>query len=190
VSPTPRDRYDTELRQRFQRILADALAGEVMSFTTRLGESPLARVHFVVRTTPGAIPDFSPEAVETLLVEAGRSWRDRLKEALDARMGEAEAQATLTRWGEAFPTGYRERFSAAAAVLEIDRALEARARAGAAPTARSRRRRREVRLKVITSAAAMPLSDVIPVMENFGSGAERDPRHDPAGRRRPARVDA
>jgi glutamate dehydrogenase len=76
----PRDRYDTELRQRFQRILADALAGEVMSFTTRLGESPLARVHFVVRTTPGAIPDFSPEAVETLLVEAGRSWRDRLKE--------------------------------------------------------------------------------------------------------------
>jgi glutamate dehydrogenase len=165
----PRDRYDTELRQRFQRILADALAGEVMSFTTRLGESPLARVHFVVRTTPGAIPDFSPEAVETLLVEAGRSWRDRLKEALDARMGEAEAQATLTRWGEAFPTGYRERFSAAAAVLEIDRALEARARGLALHLFRPvETAAREVRLKVYHPAAAMPLSDVIPVMENFG----------------------
>ncbi|BBK39686.1 glutamate dehydrogenase [Allostella sp. ATCC 35155] len=165
----PRDRYDTELRQRFQRILADTLAGEVMSFTTRLGDSPLARVHFVVRTTPGAIPDFSPEAVETLLAEAGRSWRDRLKEALDARMGEAEAQATLVRWAEAFPAGYRERFSAATAVLEIDRALAARAEGLAlhlfrpvdAPAG-------EVRLKVYHPSAAMPLSDIIPMLENLG----------------------
>ncbi|WP_374440218.1 NAD-glutamate dehydrogenase [Stella sp.] len=165
----PRDRYDTELRQRFQRILADALAGEVMSFSTHLGESPLARVHFVVGTTPGAIPDLSAEAVETLLAEAGRSWRDRLKEALDARMGEAEAQATLTRWADAFPAGYRERFSAAAAVLEIDRALEARARGLALHLFRPvEASAREVRLKVYHPGEAMPLSDVIPVLENLG----------------------
>jgi NAD-specific glutamate dehydrogenase len=84
-------------------------------------------------------------------------------------MGEAEAQATLTRWGEAFPTGYRERFSAAAAVLEIDRALEARARGLALHLFRPvETAAREVRLKVYHPAAAMPLSDVIPVMENFG----------------------
>ena len=165
----PRDRYDTELRQRFQAILAEAFAGEVVSFNTHLGDSPLARVHFVVRTTPGAIPAFAPADVETLLVEAGRSWRDRLKEALDTRMGEPDAQAALARWGGAFPAGFRERFSAAVAVLEIDRLLEARAGGLALHLFRPvETPAREVRLKVYHPGAAMPLSDVIPVLENLG----------------------
>ncbi|MGE0715849.1 MAG: NAD-glutamate dehydrogenase [Alphaproteobacteria bacterium] len=165
----PRDRYDTELRHRFQRILGEAFAGEVVTFHTHLAESPLARVLFVVRTTPGAIPAYASDDVERKLVEAARSWDDRLKEALDQRMGETEAMATLRGFADAFPGGYRERFTAAVAVLDIERVADARKRGlslalyrpvDAAPG--------EIRLKVYHPDQPMPLSDVLPMLENLG----------------------
>ncbi|MCC7272119.1 MAG: NAD-glutamate dehydrogenase [Alphaproteobacteria bacterium] len=165
----PRDRYDTELRHRFQEILGQAFAGEVVTFHTHLAESPLARVLFVVRTTPGAIPAYAASEVERLLVEAARSWSDRLKEALDARMGEPEAIAALRRFADAFPASYRERFTAAVAVLDLDRIAEARTRGLALAIYRPvEAAAHEIRLKVYHPGAPMPLSDVLPVLENLG----------------------
>ena len=50
----PRERYDTALRRRFAAILEEAFAGELSTFYTHLDDSPLARVHFIIRTTRGA----------------------------------------------------------------------------------------------------------------------------------------
>ncbi|MGE0722913.1 MAG: NAD-glutamate dehydrogenase [Alphaproteobacteria bacterium] len=165
----PRDRYDTELRHRFEAILAGAFAGEVVAFNTLLGDSPLARVHIVIATTPGAIPAYEADQIERLLVETGRSWRDRLKDALDARMGEAEAIERLRRYGDAFPAGYRERFTAAVAVLDLERIEEARIRGLALNVFRPvDAPEHELRMKIYHPGAPMPLSDVLPVLENLG----------------------
>ncbi len=126
----PRDRYNTELRQRFGEILEKSFKGEISNFYTQVDESVLARVHYVVRTDPrdgGDKREIDVAAVERALAEAGRSWEDRLSETLIESQGEAAGLALLKRYGRAFPTAYKERFSAAVALYDIERIEEVRA---------------------------------------------------------------
>ena len=166
----PRDVYTTELRHRFVRILEDAFGGVVSTFSTQLGDEPLARVHFIVRTTPGDLPDYDVKEIEQRLAEAGRSWRDRLQQALVARFGEAAGLARFRRFGEGFPVGYRERFGPETAMADIALLEEALATGRlamnlyrpveAAPD--------QLRFKLYRAGAPMPLSDVLPMLEHMG----------------------
>ena len=58
----PRDRYNTAVRERFERILQEQLHGESVEFTVRINESTTARVHFVVHLPKGdaASPTSTP----------------------------------------------------------------------------------------------------------------------------------
>ena len=49
----PRDRYNTDLRERMQAILREAVNAFEVDFNVSLAESPLARIHFMARTRPG-----------------------------------------------------------------------------------------------------------------------------------------
>ena len=55
---------------RFQAILARGLHGARRPGHTQIGDAPLARLHFIVATSRGAIPDVDPEEVERQLLEA------------------------------------------------------------------------------------------------------------------------
>ena len=108
----PRDRYNTDLRLRIQAILAEAFDGTLSAFYTPTDRDGLARLQFVIDTTPGAIPDVDLAELEEQLVEAGRSWTDLLQEALIEAHGEEQGLALLRRYADAFPVAYRERFNA------------------------------------------------------------------------------
>ncbi|HEY1300564.1 MAG TPA: NAD-glutamate dehydrogenase, partial [Stellaceae bacterium] len=60
----PRERYDTQLRQRFAAILERAFAGRLSAFYTHLDVSVLARVQFIIRTRRGAVPAVDPAIIE------------------------------------------------------------------------------------------------------------------------------
>jgi glutamate dehydrogenase len=166
----PRDRFDSELRPRFQEILEAAYDGTVTAVQTYLTEDVFARLHFIVATTPGGIPAVDTDALEERLIEAGRSWSDRLARALAAAHGEEEGAALAQRWARAFPAGYQDRFDEQAALYDIARLEEALAAndfamnlyrpAGAAA--------HEVRLKIYSCGPSMPLSDLLPMLENMG----------------------
>ena len=101
----PRDRYSTALREQMQAILEKDFFGEMASFTTELGDSPLVRLHMIIRTAAGSIPDYDAETIEDQLLEAARSWPDHLQEALVAAHGEERGQRLLRRYGDGFPSG-------------------------------------------------------------------------------------
>ncbi|UCH74953.1 MAG: NAD-glutamate dehydrogenase [Rhodospirillales bacterium] len=166
----PRDRYNTRLRLTIERILGSALGGRVVNWYTHMSDDVLSRVHFIVETTPGKIPDYDREEIEARLVEAGRSWEDRLKHALVETMGEEAGLQTFGRYDGAFPVAYTEEFSAHTAVYDIgciDRALSSGElgmnlyhpiEAGA----------NELQFKIYQPGAPVPLSDVLPMLENMG----------------------
>jgi glutamate dehydrogenase len=165
----PRDRYNTELRQRFAAILEKAYRAEVDSFSTQLDESVLARVHFILRT-PQAGVETDPAALERELADAARSWTDRLQEALSRALGEERGMALYQRYGAGFPGGYRERFPAAAAVYDIERIEEVR---GGAPIALTLHRpleslAGELRFKIYRRGVPVALSDILPMLEHMG----------------------
>ena len=109
----PRERYNTELRQRFGAILEAAFNGTVDELRARARHRirPRARA-FHRRDHAGAIPDARVEEIELKLVEAARSWADKLKAALVEAKGEERGLRLLRRYAAAFPTDYRERFGA------------------------------------------------------------------------------
>jgi len=167
----PRDRYGTEMRLRFQTILEAAFGGEVSAFSTQLADdSVLGRMHFNIKTQPGAIPDYDVEEIEARLVEAGRSWADSLRGDLIESKGEEHGLRLFRRFGEAFPTSYCERFNTKTALVDLGKILSVHEsgtlglnlyRPLEAPEDR-------VRFKIYNAENPVPLSDVLPMLENMG----------------------
>ncbi len=167
----PRDRYDTELREKLAAILEAAFDGNCVAFFPEFGtESVLARVLFIIKTKAGKIPAYRVETIETALSEATRSWADRLRAALVAAHGEEVGAAMYQRYGHAFTAAYRDRYRPEDAVTDIASIDDARVGdplqlnlyrpQGDAPET--------VHLKLYHAGHALPLSDVIPMLENMG----------------------
>jgi glutamate dehydrogenase len=166
----PRERYDTALRQRFAAILEKAFSGTVVVFNTQLDDSLLGRVHFILRTTPGRLGGIDVAAVERELAEAGRSWADRIAEALVEAKGETAGRELLRRYADAFPTAYRERFGGAVALADIERLEELRRGAPIAVTLyrADAGDARELGFKIYRAGTPVALSEVLPVLEHLG----------------------
>jgi glutamate dehydrogenase len=118
----PRDRYTTSVRLKMEAILREGFGGSHIDYTTRVSESVLARLHFVIRVEPGVpLPDVDAAELEALLVEATRSWDEDLADATRAEAGEEEAARLLRTWGRAFPEAYKEHFPARVAIADLRR---------------------------------------------------------------------
>src|SRR3546814_18670640 len=89
-----------------------------------MSESVRAQLHFIINTTRGQVPEVDVDDLLARLVDAGRSWPDRLHDALVEIRGEESANLLLRRYGRAFPTSYREAYTAHAAIYDIDRIEE------------------------------------------------------------------
>ena len=168
----PRDRFNTELRERFHDILAKAYKGRKSAFYVLMADdSALVRCHFIVGLTPGAVPEVRLDELEARLVEAGRGFADRLKDALVAAEGEEKGLAKLRRYQAAFPASYREHFTPEQAVADIG-AVE-RVLGGETSLALNLYRpveaaENELKLRIFHKAAPVPLSDVMPMLESMG----------------------
>ena len=165
----PRERFDTRLRRRVSGILEAGFGGTVMAFYAQLSDDVHGRLHFVVKTrTPPSRKRI--ESTEAAIVEACRDWSEDLAAALAERHGESAGGAVFERFRNAFPAAYRDRFPGTAAVGDIvatELAIETGElgmelyRPEEAPD-------RAVRFKVFHRDRALPLSDIIPMLENMG----------------------
>ncbi len=116
----PRDRYTTAVRLRMEGLLRDAFNGAHVEYTTRVSESSLARLHFVVRVAEGdTIPDVKVDDLQRQLSEATRSWDEDLVEASRSEHGEEAGSRVIGQYGRAFPEAYKEDFSARVAVADL-----------------------------------------------------------------------
>ncbi|MCA1939863.1 MAG: NAD-glutamate dehydrogenase [Caenispirillum bisanense] len=167
----PRDRYDTQLRLTAQDILEKAFGGVMTAYYTQVVDSPLARLHFIIRTTPFQIPPFDLREVEARLADAARQWSDHLENALYAARGEEQGARLFRRYAHAFPGFYRERYTVQAGVADIDR-IETML-AENKPLGMNLYRPVEVsedqvRFKIYHADRALSLSDILPMLENMG----------------------
>ena len=167
----PRDRYDSGVRERAGRILAEAFHGRVSAYYPFFSDDPLARVHFIIGLNPGdhAEPDLAE--LEEAITETARTWEDRFEEAV--RFGEVDSEAApgvIARWRDAFPAGYRDRNDAREALTDLgvlgglspDNPVRVRAYRdkGDPDTC--------FRFKLYRYGQAAPLSDVLPILEDMG----------------------
>jgi glutamate dehydrogenase len=167
----PRDRYNTDVRGRIESILRTELGGREVETQVQLSESTLARLHVVVRTDPPMRRGIDVARIERAIAAAATTWADRLRAALATRMDEAAALAVSSRFTRMFPAAYTEDVEPQAALADIAdlQALEREPRQLRLSLHRPERQRLErVHLKVVKLGDPVPISDILPMMENFG----------------------
>ena len=116
----PRDRYTTAVRLKMESILRSAFHGSSVDYTTRVSESVLARLHFVVRVAPGGvIPAVDEKDLQQRLIEATRTWDEDLSEVARVEYGEEAGARLIGLYGKAFPEAYKEDFSPRVGVVDL-----------------------------------------------------------------------
>jgi len=166
----PRDHYNTELRLQIQDILLQALNGQGAEFDVQFSTSIFARVHFIVHTQPGEIPEYDSSELEAHLAEAMLSWTDELHIALREHYGEGQGLQLAYKYAQAFPAAYKDDFTPRAAVLDIQH-LEGIGGDGQLGTHLYRPIEGSddlLRFKVYGRCRPMALSDVLPMLERMG----------------------
>ncbi len=166
-----KDRYNTKLRENTQRILAQYFnSSDEVEFTTYFSESTLARTHYIVKVDNNT--DVDVTAIENNLIEAARSWEDKLSGALISAQGEEAGNHLIKRFADAFPRSYKEDVLPSSAVVDIQHleALDDSHKLGMLfyQPQETVLKDNKVRLKLFHKDEPIHLSDVLPMLENFG----------------------
>jgi len=167
----PRERYNTKLRIETQHLLQEAFdSDEEVEFTTYFSESVQARTHYIVKVK-STKADINVKEIENNLNEAARSWDDKLVSALAANKGEVLAK-TLSRKYVNIPQSYKDAVLPGSAIVDIEKLelinfsdnLEMLFYQPLEEKSDSR----FVKLKLFHKGNPIHLSDVLPMLENFG----------------------
>lgn len=167
----PREIYSTEVRQKIQQVLMERLKASDCEFWTFFSESVLARVQLILRVDPKNRIDIDPQQLEKEVVQACRSWQDDYTALVIENLGEAQGTNVLSDFPKGFPAGYRERFPAHSAVVDLQHVL---ALSETKPLVMSfyqpltRLGERLLHCKLYHADTPLALSDVLPILENLG----------------------
>jgi glutamate dehydrogenase len=167
----PRDRYNTQARMRIESLAREAFGGLSIESQVTLSESVLARLHLLVRTPVGSNQAVDAVELERDITETVRTWQDRLQDCLVDAFGEAAALRLVRTWGDAFPAAYQEDTAFDAAVEDVATLERLAASPDALPMGLYRREGQpdhKVQFKLFRGLRPIPISDVLPTIENLG----------------------
>ncbi len=166
----PKEAFTPDRLQRISALFAGALGGEIVADSTQLGDWPLARLSLLVDLPPGPLPEIDADEIDERLAEIIRSWRDLLKDSLREHFGDERGNALWTRYAEGVSLAYCAAYEPEFAVNDIEkldqltdpesRGFNIYRRVGDQPNV--------LRVKIYHASRLVPLSDVLPKLENLG----------------------
>jgi len=165
----PRDELTTRRRTDIGAMIEQATGGKLTNWSVELGEGDLALVRYTYDIDAGrALPD--RDELDRRLVDMVRGWEPSVEEALGSIVGTARATRLALSYMDDFPEGYRIRTGPPEAAQDVLRICELEG--AAARDARLFRKEEDgtgrLHLKTYRLAAIIPLSEAVPVFENFG----------------------
>ncbi len=165
----PRDELNTERRLAVGKLLEEATGRPVTSWSVELGEGDLALIRYTLDIESS---DPTPDAKELnrKLDAMVRGWQPSVEEALIELVGPGRATRLTLGYACEFPETYRSQTSPAEAaqdILRIDR-LEHAGQRDARLYVETDDGEQRLRLKIYRRGGLIPLSEAVPVVENFG----------------------
>jgi len=167
----PREKYTTRYRKIIENILLKDLEGSSVSFSTRFSESILARMHITIKLKNYHVePVFDQSLLQQKIIDAGRTWDDNLQDALLDYYGEERGLEVLTNFSESFPAGYCDMYSAWTAVYDVEHLCNISEINQLELSFYKPLEEIEghLRFKLYRKNSHIPLSDVLPILENLG----------------------
>lgn len=165
----PRDRFETRMRHKFERILENELNGKTTAYYTSLDDSVFARIILLIESNKKSISKADEKRLELLLRQEGRAWDEALAEVINVKYG-ADADYFIEHYSEAFPSAYRETYLPTKALNDID-VIDNLAEDETISVSFYRDKfckENELRLKVYLRDHPVILADVLPILKNMG----------------------
>ncbi|MGB1144760.1 MAG: NAD-glutamate dehydrogenase domain-containing protein, partial [Glaciecola sp.] len=168
----PREKYNTALRKQTQAYLRQAFGSEqAVEFTTYFSESVYARTHYIVRVKDNNM-DYPVKEIEQNIIELTKTWPDRFASVIKTAFGEGQSVPMIERYADSFSQSYMNEYLPSAALADLknlerlsnDNPLEMLFYRPQEESSTSQ----AVRLKLYHRHAPIHLSDVLPMLENFG----------------------
>lgn len=173
----PRDAYSRDLRLSIEHILKTHINGSCAGFDIRFSSnSNLARLHFVIQKYPPYLREINWVALSEDVRKASITWYDKLEQTLRLQHKEIDAIQLQRRYASAFPSGYRDDYSARAAAADID-FIENNVPEDAPVMSFYRHIIADsgiINFKFFALNEPVSLSDVIPIIENMGLRVESE----------------
>ena len=165
----PRDELSTARRTQIGEMLSQAANAPILSWALALEDGVVALIRYTLDLREGGqVPD--DRALNDRLELLVRGWLPAVEACLAAHGESGRAARLALRYANAFPDYYRRSEGPEEAALDILRLQELQPPAGR--DARLHRllgdEPRRLRLKLYSMGGAVPLSDAVPALENFG----------------------
>ncbi|MCC6621118.1 MAG: NAD-glutamate dehydrogenase [Deltaproteobacteria bacterium] len=163
----PKEHYSDELRAQLQTSLQAELRANYADHRVHFGKFDSVAVHFYL-TSDQPFGAFDPDKLERQLVELGTPWTLRLRRELDEAYGEQLAAEHHARYSEAFPENYTEITTVDVARVDM-RHFDLVVADGHTrfDIFESRESKSEAFIRIY-SARELLLTDILPVVDNFG----------------------
>ncbi|HMJ93204.1 MAG TPA: glutamate dehydrogenase, partial [Allosphingosinicella sp.] len=165
----PRDELTTRRRLAIGEMIEQASGGRISNWSVELGDGDLALIRYTLYVGP-ATPTPDVAELDRRLDAMVRGWEPAVEEALGEVVGPARATRLALSYMDDLPELYRARTSPEEASRDILRICELDG--AAARDARLYRDEADgptrLRLKTYRLAGLIPLSEAVPVFENFG----------------------
>ena len=170
----PRDKFNTHVRETIQKILSQEVNGTHIEFQVKIEETNLTRLYVTVYSEK--LCDLNTDTIETKISQALRSWQDELEENLIERHGESLGYELSKKYANKFPLSYREDVAPHVATYDVENAAKLNNSDGLQLSLyRPKDISRNIfRFKIFRCENTIPLSEVLPVLENLGLHVVRE----------------
>jgi glutamate dehydrogenase len=165
----PRDDISTGLRRSIEMMLKETKGASVLGWSISLEDGGMGLLRYLLDFSDRSVK-INEAALDRRLKLMVRGWEPAVEAELSRLTDEKRAAAMLVRYAAAFPQSHRSAYRIEEAAqdmlsllaMERDHSRVSRLVADADGDSST------LSLKVYNAGGAMPLSDVVPVLENFG----------------------
>ncbi|GAA4642469.1 NAD-glutamate dehydrogenase [Pontixanthobacter gangjinensis] len=175
----PRDMLSTQVREQIQSLLEEGAGAQMLDWSLQVEGGNLAMLRFVLDIRTANRP-YDEAAMEKRMQTMLRGWAEAVEHELSQFEEAGRAAAIATRYADIFPASYRSEYGPLEAARDISRMrhllqIDSGEHTAAHNLQRDARLYRmdgdpegALRLKVYEHEGALPLSDAVPALENFG----------------------
>lgn len=165
----PREQLSTERRRSVEDMLTNATGAKILSWSNSLEEGGVSALRYTLDMGPnGRVPD--PDDLDRKLENMVRGWRPKVEQFLRESGQDNRAAILAQRYADCFPGSYQSTYGASEAAKDILRLFSLEW--GRQKSTRLYRLDGDpdgqLRLKIYYIGGALPLSDAVPTLENFG----------------------
>ncbi|MCF6287662.1 MAG: NAD-glutamate dehydrogenase [Proteobacteria bacterium] len=170
----PREKFNTDVRLIIQSILSEVVIGTHTEFAVKIEDIHLTRIYVTVYTTQQI--NITVAELEHKIAQALRTWQDELDEILLEKFGHKQGYVLAQTYAQHFPASYMEDVTPRVAAYDIENANKL---TNSKSLQLSLYRPRDIasnifRFKIFRRNNTIPLSEVLPILENLGLHVVRE----------------